>query len=250
MRDAPGPIQVEQSHKRVRVMLGGTYVADTTAPLLVWEKPYYPTYYLPVADVPDGVLRPTGETDWSASRGEATLYDVVGARGTAAAAARRYADSPITQIRDHVSFAWRAMDHWFEEDEEVFVHARDPHTRIDILPSSRHLRIEIGDTVVAESHHPTLMFETGLAPRYYMPKTDVKMELLTPSDTVTRCPYKGEAEYWSVMVDGKAHPDLVWSYRAPFRESAPIAGLVAFYDERVDTYLDGRLVDRARARPS
>jgi uncharacterized protein (DUF427 family) len=131
------------------------------------------------------------------------------------------------------------MDAWFEEDEEVFTHPRDPYTRVDVLASSRHVRIEVGGVTVAESVKPTLLFETGLPARYYVPKPDVRMDLLVHSDTVSECPYKGQAEYWSVRAGAELHPDLAWSYRAPFEESAKIAGLIAFYDEKVDVYVDG-----------
>ena len=218
-------------------MLGGVHVVDSTRPLLVWERPYYPTYYFPLADVASGVLRETDDSLRSPS--DPVRYDVVVGDRKAEASARRYPESPNPEIRDHVRLTWHEMDHWFEEDEEVFVHARDPYSRVDILSSSRHVRVAVGGTTVAETDNPVILFETGLRPRYYFRKTDVAMELLTPTDTATQCPYKGQAEYWSVTVDGTTHDDLAWSYRSPFRESGPIAGLIAFYDEKVDTYVDG-----------
>jgi uncharacterized protein (DUF427 family) len=132
------------------------------------------------------------------------------------------------------------MDAWFEEDEEVFVHARDPYTRVDILASSRHIRVEVDGTTLAETVKPTLLFETGHPVRYYLPKTDVRMDLLTPSDRVTRCPYKGQAEYWSLRDADR--PDVAWSYRMPLPESQKIAGLICFYPDKVDIYVDGALV--------
>jgi uncharacterized protein (DUF427 family) len=130
------------------------------------------------------------------------------------------------------------MDHWFEEDEEVFVHARDPYTRIDILPSSRRVRVEIDGVTVADTTHASFLYETGLPTRYYLPKTDVRMDLLTPTDTVTMCPYKGDARYWSVTVDGQTHENVVWGYDAPLPESQKVVGLVSFYNEKVDVYVD------------
>jgi uncharacterized protein (DUF427 family) len=157
-----------------------------------------------------------------------------------------YADSPIDALRDRVRFAWGAMDAWFEEDEEVFVHPRSPYTRVDILRSSRSVRIEVAGAVVAETIRSTFLFETGLPRRTYIPKLDVRMDLLDPTPSATMCPYKGTARYWSVRVGGEVHPDLAWSYDAPFRESAPIAGLVAFYDEHVDVFVDGQLQPRPK----
>ncbi len=130
------------------------------------------------------------------------------------------------------------MDAWFEEDEEVFIHPRDPQTRIAILPSSRHVVVTVDGTVVADSTRPTFLHETGLPMRTYLPKTDVRMDLLTPTETTTGCPYKGFAEYWTLRLSDE-HPDIAWSYRTPLRESLSIAGLVAFYDQRVEVTIDG-----------
>ncbi|HEX6146625.1 MAG TPA: DUF427 domain-containing protein, partial [Acidimicrobiia bacterium] len=224
-----GRVRVEQGTKRVRVMLGGEIIADTTSPLLVWEVPSYPTYYFPPGDVRTELLLPTGEAKRSPSRGEATQYVVKA--GNAEGAAYAFHDALIPECVDHYVFVWRTMDHWFEEDEEVFVHARDPYTRIDILPSSRRVRVEVGGETVADSTNASFLFETGLPTRYYFPKTDVRMDLMTPTDRVTACPYKGTARYWSVTVDGVSHENILWGYDSPFPESQKIAGLVAFYNE-------------------
>ena len=111
-------------------------------------------------------------------------------------AALAYPTSPIEELRDHVRLDWEAMDAWFEEDEEVYFHPRDPYTRVDILPSSRRVRVEVDGVTVADSHNPRILFETGLPPRYYVPKTDVRLDLLDSHRHRDRCPYKGEAEYW------------------------------------------------------
>jgi uncharacterized protein (DUF427 family) len=136
------------------------------------------------------------------------------------------------------------MDAWFEEDEEVFVHPRDPHKRVDILASSRHVRVEIDGVTLAESSSPRMLFETSLPVRYYLPKPDVRLDLLVPSDTVTRCPYKGTTVHYSANVDGTLRPDVAWCYQAPVAESLKIAGLIAFYNERVDLYVDGERLER------
>jgi uncharacterized protein (DUF427 family) len=238
---ARGRVRVEQGTKRIRAYLGGEVVADTTHPLLVWEKPYYPTYYFPAADVRTDLLSEDGGIAHSPSRGDAKIFTVRAREQERAGAALLYEQSPFDGLRETIRLDWGAMDAWFEEDEEVFTHPRDPYTRVDILPSSRHVRVEVDGVTVAESTKPTLLFETGLATRYYLPKTDVRMDLLTPNATSSHCPYKGDANYWSLALDDGAVTDVAWSYRTPLPESQKVAGLVCFYPERVDLYVDGRL---------
>ena len=231
-------VRVEHSRKRVRILLAGELVADTTSPLLVWEVPYYPTYYIPGADV-QAKLIPAG-VDTSKLLGEAEVLTVeVPGGATAERAARRYPSSPARQLNDAVRFEWSAMGEWLEEDEPVYTHPRDPHTRVDILASSRHVRVEIDGVTVADSRSPRILFETGLPPRYYLPLTDIRTELLRPSESQSHCPYKGAASYWSVDTGTSVHEDVVWIYRAPLPESQKIAGLAAFYDEKVDVFVDG-----------
>jgi uncharacterized protein (DUF427 family) len=233
-------VRTEPGQKRVRTYLGGELVADSTGSLLVWENPHYPAYYVPVGDVRVELV-PTNTVTHSASRGDATHYTVRAGGKEAVDAVWRYADSPIEGLRDHVRFDFEAMDSWFEEDEEIFVHARSPYTRIDALASSRHVRVLVNEEVVADSTRPTLLFETGLPVRYYLPKSDVRMDLLEPTESTSRCPYKGVARYWSVRAGGEVVPDVAWSYPFPLPESVKVAGLIAFYDERVDIDVDGRL---------
>jgi uncharacterized protein (DUF427 family) len=234
-----GTVRVEPSAKRVRVYLAGRLVADTRHPSLVWENPHYPAYYFPVGDV-TAKLVPAGKTEHSPSRGDAALYDVRVDGATAPGAARRYADSPLAAIRDLVRFDWDAMGEWLEEEEPVYTHPRDPYHRVDILASSRHVRVEADGVTVADSRRPVILFETGLPPRYYLPLSDLRTDLLTPSDTVTHCPYKGAASYWSVDTGHGARPDLVWAYRAPLPESQKVAGLDCFYDEAQNSYSYGQ----------
>jgi uncharacterized protein (DUF427 family) len=241
-----GRVRIEQGPKRVRLFLGGHLVADTLRPVLVWEGPHYPTYYIPSADV-RAVLKPTGEIVPSPSRGEGQVQDVLAGDGVAAGAARVTPESPFEQLRDLVRFEFGAFD-WYEEDEPIYVHPRDPYTRVDILHSSRKVRIELDGQVLAESHAPMILFETGLPARYYIPITDIRPEALRPSDSQTRCPYKGTAEYFSVRVGETEHKDLVWYYRTPLPESQKIAGLAAFYNEKVDIYLDGVLQERPKTK--
>ncbi len=244
MSDARGLVRTEPSHKRVRIFFGGILVVDTVDALYVWEGPSYPQYYVPRADVAEGALRPSPTTSHSPSRGTAAHFTVVGGSREAVDAAWSYDDSPLEPLRGRVRFGFDAMDAWFEEDEEIFVHPRSPTTRVQILPSSRHVVVRVDGLVVAESRHVTFLYETNLPRRTYFSKLDVRMELLTPTATNSRCPYKGTASYWTVTTPGGEHADWAWSYPSPFRESAAIAGLVAFFDERVDLVVDG--VDQPR----
>jgi uncharacterized protein (DUF427 family) len=232
-------VRVEPTAKRIRAYLGGEPVVDTIGANLVWEDRPYPAYYVPVADVTVGALQPTARTEESPERGRARYFDVVSGGHVATDAAWSYPESPVEALRPLVRLSWAAMDAWFEEDEEVFVHPRDPHARVDILASSRHVVVSLDGVRLAESRQPRILFETGLPARYYLPLTDVRLELLRPSDTVTMCPYKGTATYWSVQIGERLVPDLVWTYRTPVVESVKIAGLACFFNEHVDLTVEG-----------
>ena len=239
-----GLVRIEDGHKRIRAYLGGELIADTTRPQLVWEKPYYPVYYFPREDVRMELLHPTDHEKRSPSRGTASYFTVKGGAHQAEHAAYTHEESPLEQLVGKIAFHWSAMDAWFEEDEEVFVHARDPYTRVDALPSSRHIEVKIDGVTVANSTKPTLLFESGLPTRYYLPLPDVRMDLLRPSELETQCPYKGSANYFSVELDGQLHEDIMWYYKYPVEESSRIAGMVSFYNEKVDIYVDGELEER------
>ncbi|MFC4912232.1 DUF427 domain-containing protein [Actinomadura gamaensis] len=211
--------------------------------MLVWEGTHYLAYYIPVEDVRADLIE-NGAGRRSPSRGDAVSYIVKVGDTEAKDAAIRYPDSPVEELRGLVRLDWDAMDAWFEEDQEVFVHPRSPHHRVDILPSSRRVRVEVDGVTVAESGSPRMLFETGLPVRYYLPKTHVRMDLLEHTDTSTGCPYKGTAEYWSVRIGDAVHKDFAWSYPTPLPESRDIAGLISFYNERVDIYVDGVLQER------
>jgi uncharacterized protein (DUF427 family) len=210
----------------------------------VWEVPYYPTYYFPETDVRADLAADDGADLHSPSRGDAKTLSVLAGGSRALGAAALYEDSPIDELRGTVRFQWDAMEAWFEEDEQVFTHPRDPYTRVDILASSRRVRVLLDGLVLADSTSPRLLFETGLPTRYYLPRTHVRMDLLEASPTVTHCPYKGRAETWSVRVGETLHEDLAWSYPAPLPDSQKLAGLIAFYDEKLDIEVDGVLQER------
>ncbi|WP_433339218.1 DUF427 domain-containing protein [Spirillospora sp. CA-294931] len=217
-------------------------MADSLTPWLVWEGPY-PAYYLPLADVRAELIE-EGPGRVSSSRGASTAYTVKVDGAQAPGAALRYLDSPVEELRGLVRLDWNSMDAWFEEDEEVHVHPRSPFVRVDVLASSRQVRVEVDGVTVAESSSPRILFETGMPTRYYLPKPDVRMDLLEKSETGTGCPYKGQAEYWSVRAGDTVHKDLAWSYPTPLPESRDVAGLVCFYSEKLDIYVDGVLQQR------
>lgn len=239
--DDAADVRILPNPKWIRGLIGGETIVDTRRSVFVWEHPYYPAWYVPIDDVA-GELRPTGESVETDNRGSGERYDlVVGERIVSDAA---YAFPEHADLAGFVRIEWPAMDAWFEEETEVFVHPRSPEVRIDALPSTRRVRVSLGGVELADSERPTLLFETGLLTRFYLPKSDVRMDLLQPTDTETACPYKGWAHYWDVVIDGTVHEDLAWGYRTPLPESAPIAGLVCFYNEHVDIELDGEPIER------
>jgi uncharacterized protein (DUF427 family) len=249
MTEAGSTLKFEPTRKRVRILLGGELVADTTDALLVWEVPYYPAYYVPARDVRAELIpaqSAAAEIKHVAALGDPEVLTVKVTAATAEGGARRYPASSVAELRDFVRFEWAAMSEWLEEDEPVYVHPRNPYSRVDILASSRHVRVEVDGVTVADSRSPRILFETGLPPRYYLPLSDVRMDLLRSSDTHTSCPYKGTAAYWSVQTPTRTHKDVVWIYRTPLPESQKVAGLACFYNERVDVYVDGEHQDRPR----
>jgi uncharacterized protein (DUF427 family) len=234
---------VEPVPRRVRALLGTETVLDTTAARYVWEWPFYPQFYVPLADVAPGVLVDEG-VDKRRKIGPVRQYGLVvdGEKRSAAAWA------PTSgELEGTVHLEWAALDAWLEEDEQVFVHPRNPYTRVDALRSSRAVRVELDGVLLAESSSPVLVFETGLPTRYYLPRPALRLGALEPSETVTECPYKGRTSaYWSVRIGDTLHRDLAWSYDFPTRQLLPIAGLVAFYNEKVDITLDGQRLERSR----
>jgi len=245
VRDYPqAPVKtghVEPVPRRVRAFVGATQVLDTTSARYVWEWPAYPQYYVPLEDVTPGLLVDEGVEEVRVP-GPARLHGLaVDGRNRPGAAWLQTSG----ELAGTVRFDWGALDAWFEEDEQVFVHPRSPYSRTDALRSSRTVRVEIDGGLLAESSSPVMVFETGLPTRYYLPRTDVCWERLVPTDTVTECPYKGRTGgYWSARVGEAEHRDVAWAYDFPTRQLLPIAGLVAFYNEKVDLFLDGERLDR------
>jgi uncharacterized protein (DUF427 family) len=231
-----GDITWEPSERWVRGRVGDETVVDSHRPILVWRPGHaVPLYAFPDEDVRVDLLREG-----------AASFDLVLGSDVREAVAWRF-EAP--ELAGYLAFDWfgrtsPGLDHWYEEEEEIFVHPRDPYKRIDAIPSSRHVTVEIDGIVVADSHRPTLLFETRLPTRYYLPREDVRLDLFDPTDLRTGCPYKGTAEYWSLRNAGQAPPNIAWSYPDPIPAAGPIAGQIAFYNEAVDITLDGRRLER------
>jgi uncharacterized protein (DUF427 family) len=251
MSDYPKTIapvdHIEPVPRRIRAVLGGETIVDTLAARYVWEWSNYPQYYIPVKDVQPGVLMDEDRTE-RLSRGTARWHGLRAGGVSRAGCARVFGDDALEGLAGTVRFDWAALDAWYEEDEEVFVHPRNPYSRVDAVRSARTVRVELDGLVLAESSSPVMVFETGLPTRYYLNQTAVNFAHLVPSDTVTACPYKGRTTgYWSVRDrSGAVHQDLAWSYSFPTGALLPIAGLIAFYNEKVDITLDGTPLDRPR----
>jgi uncharacterized protein (DUF427 family) len=242
------PARLEPTPRWVRVRVGDDWLADSRdALLLVWYGPgRLPTYCLPPSSVRADLLTPSPpETSTAAEFLEP--HDVRAGSTAIAGGAFLVRDppAPFEAADGYWTFAWhdRRIE-WHEEATRVHVHARDPRHRVDAIPSERHVRVELDGELLADSHRPTALFETTLPTRWYLPPEDVLGERLEPSDTVTQCPFKGVARFFSVRVGGELHHDLAWSYPDPIPENPRIAGLVAFFNERVDLVVDGERLRR------
>ena len=230
--------RVEPAPRRVRGFLGEELIFDTTSARYVWEVPYYPQYYIPLADVRGEHLRDENHPQ-KVQFGASRLHSLVSTGHTHASAARVFdgdGDGPVAGL---VRFEWDALT-WFEEDEPIYGHPRNPYARVDALRSHRRVSVELEGVALADTSCPVLLFETGLPTRYYIDGSDVAFEHLEPTDTQTLCPYKGvTSQYWSARVGDAVHPDLAWTYHYPLQAVAPIAGMVAFYNEKLDIIVDG-----------
>jgi uncharacterized protein (DUF427 family) len=229
--------RIEPVPRRLRGVVAGVTVFDTLDAVYAWDTVKYPHYLVPLADVDPAHLVDEGR-DRKLRRGVVHVHGLRVGDTTVPSVAQVY-DGAAHQVGDLVRFDWDALE-WFEEDEQVFVHPRNPYTRVDALRSTRHVRVELEGQLLAESHSPVLLFETGLPTRYYLDRSCLDLRFLRRTETRTACPYKGEtSDYWTAAVPGRVEEDIAWSYRQPFPAVAQIAGLVAFYNDRVDLTVDG-----------
>ena len=255
-------LRVHPVRQRVRAQVDGMTVADSTRAMLVWEpRRVVASYAVPVADVAGelvafegaaGEERPVRLDEKAAPvldpRTPFTVHSCPGrslsirtGTGLLEGAAFAAADPDLD---GYVVLDWDAFSGWFEEDQPVMGHPHDPFDRIDCLRSSRHVRLEANGVVLADSHRPTMLLETPLPVRWYLPRDDVALELLEPSDVTTVCAYKGSARYWDARVGDRLLRAVAWSYEQPLHDALPVRDLVAFFTERLDLVLDGEAVER------
>jgi uncharacterized protein (DUF427 family) len=228
-------LYLERSPRRVRVLLNGTTLADSNDVRLLHPPDRTPTYLFPREHVRTELFQPSHRRQSDPGMGQRTYWSPSVGDHRAQDGAYSWEQPPesAATLGGLVAFDWDAVT-VFEEDEEVFVHPRDPYTRIDVLRSSRHVRVTVGDTAVAHSTRPRMLLESGLPVRWYVPPEDVRTDLLAPSHTTTRCPYKGTAHYWSLRLPDRYDKDLVWSYPEPFHDAEAVRGLLCFPQDRVE----------------
>jgi uncharacterized protein (DUF427 family) len=226
----------EPLRRRMRVQFAGEWIADSEHVILLHEPGRYPVAYFPLADVRPGLLVDAHRTTQHRELGDTTWYTVTVDDRTAARAAWQHTDPPghADMLRDRVAFAWRAMDGFYEEDERIVGHAADPYHRIDIRQSSRHLVVRDGDRVVADTNRPLALYESGFAPRWYVPREDIDQTALAVTDEQTFCPYKGLASYYDIG----DRTGAAWSYPQAWPEVVRVSDFVSFEPDKIDVYLD------------
>jgi uncharacterized protein (DUF427 family) len=243
--------ELELSPRRVRTLFGGEVIADSQAMRLLRPPWGPPAYYFPREDVRLDRLVPSNYSIEPGPLGPASFWDLMAGGRTAEHAARAYLQPPetVSGLADCIAFDWNSMDAWYEEDEEIFIHPRDPRHRVDVRESSKRIKVEINGQTVAETSRPHILFETGHPVRYYIPRMDVRLDLLVKSDTVTGCPYKGTASYFSAPGPNGLQKDIAWSYVFTYEDCPKIGNYICFYNERVDISIDGQKQERPAARP-
>lgn len=247
VRTTPEGLLWEPSARWVRGRRGEVTVVDSRHPVLVWEPGVpVPLYAFPREEVREDLLRPAENPATGTHTGSRIFYDLELDGELQENAAWTFAASDLA---GHIAFEWfgrvgRGLDHWYEEEEEIFIHPRDPHKRVDAIASGRHVRVEIDGTLVADTVRPVLLFETGLPTRFYIPREDVRLERLVPTGHHTGCPYKGTADYWSWRGGAAVPANIVWTYPDPLPAVGAIKDLLAFYNEVVDITVDGEGLER------
>ena len=240
-------IVVEESPRRVRCTFNGETVAASTNMKLMHETRHLPVYYFPLEDVRQDLLERTDHSTHCPHKGDASYWSVRVGDKLAENAMWSYEDpiNKVANIKGLVAFYWNKLDHWHEEDEEIFVHARDPYKRIDTVLSARHVQVELGGEKIADTTRAHCLFETGLPTRYYIPREDVRTDLLQPSDLLTACPYKGVAHYYSANIGGTPFDNIVWTYPEPVADCPKIKDLLCFYNENVGQIIvDGQAEEK------
>ena len=246
-----GDVILEPARRRVRALIDGIYVVDSDHAITLYEQGSTPRWYVPIADVRADLLVDTGHVTETTARGPAHWSDLHMPDRVVANAAWTHPTPPagVPSLDGLISFEWNLMDAWFEEDDEIIIHPRSPYQRIDVLRSSRHVRVELNGVELVDTRQPLILLEGGHNPaRYYLPWADVRGELLEPSDSFTGCPYKGRASYWHARIGGELYRDIFWEYREPLWQVARIAGHICPFNEFVDMWVDGVRQDRPETK--
>ena len=245
----PGPLPerllyAEPLRRRMRVRFGGTWVADSEDVVLLHEPGRYPVAYFPLGAISDGVLQPSEHATRHQDLGPTSWYTVSAGENSRQRAAWQHAQLPdyASELKGRVAFAWRAMDAFYEEDERIVGHAADAYHRIDVRQTSRHLVVRHGDQVIVDTTRPLALYESGFAPRWYVPRADVDGSALTPVEGQTFCPYKGLCSYYDIGDARRA----AWSYLDAWPEVARVSGFVSFEPDKIEVSMDGR---RLRLEP-
>lgn len=238
----PGPLTerlpfAEPLRRRMRVRFGGAWIAESEQVILLHEPGRYPVAYFPLTDVTDGVLARSDHTTQHRDFGATGWYTVTAGDSSKQRAAYEHValQEHAAVLRGRVAFAWRAMDAFYEEDERIVGHAADPYHRIDIRDTSRHLTVHHDGRLIADTSRPLALYESGFAPRWYVPREDVDQSALVPVETRTFCPYKGICGYFDI---GDVH-HAAWTYDDPWPEVRRVTGLVSFEADKVEIRLDG-----------
>lgn len=230
-------LYVEPLRRRMRVRFGGKWIADSEDVILLHEPGHYPVAYFPIADIRDGAVERTDRTTRHRELGATTWFTVKAGEQSAERSAWQHVDLPdyAPELRDRVAFAWRAMEAFYEEDERIVGHAADLYHRNDIRTTSRHLVVRDGDRVIADTKSPVVLYESGFAPRWYVPRADIDESALKPAEGQTFCPYKGLASYFDIGENARA----AWSYPDAWPEVRRVKDLVSFEPDKIEVYLDG-----------
>ncbi len=235
--DDSAGIRIHRDGRRYRAVFAGSVVADSVEAVLLCERGHHPVIYFPPAAVAVGRLQASATRSHCPRKGEAGYWNLVIGERRADDAVWSYRQPlpAAAAIAGHYAFLWGALDSVWHEEQQLLAHPRNPFVRIDTLETARRVVVRAGGQVLADSGRAVLLFETGLPVRYYLPRADVAMDLLTPSPSRSVCPYKGEAGYFSAEVAGRRLEDLAWTYEAPFAEVALIRDRICFYPDRVDS---------------
>jgi uncharacterized protein (DUF427 family) len=230
-------LYAEPLRRRMRVKFGGTWIADSEDVVALHEPGRYPVAYFPLEDVTDGVLEPADHTTQHRDLGATSWYTVQAGTNRKPRAAWQHTELPghASELKGRVAFAWRAMDAFYEEDERILGHAADAYHRIDIRQTSRHLVVRQNGRVIADTTRPLALYESGFAPRWYVPRADIDESALDPAQGQTFCPYKGLCSYYDIAGARRA----AWSYLQAYPEVGRVDGHISFEPDKLEVLLDG-----------